>query len=158
MPTTRSRSSATASPRSNVIAEPRSVVLFDGVCNLCNASVRFIAANDPAGRFSFASLQSARGRALLGDRRPIPGEPDSIVLLDYGRRYERSDAALHIALGLRAPWPLAFAAILIPRAARDAVSGWIARNRYRWFGRTGTCALPPPGLRERFLPDDVDAP
>jgi predicted DCC family thiol-disulfide oxidoreductase YuxK len=73
------------------------------------------------------------------------------VLLAGGRTYERSDAALHIALGLRAPWPLAFAAILIPRAVRDAVYTWIARNRYRWFGRTDACALPPPGLRERFL-------
>jgi predicted DCC family thiol-disulfide oxidoreductase YuxK len=73
------------------------------------------------------------------------------VLLAGGRRYERSDAALHIALGLRAPWPLAFAAILIPRRVRDAVYRWIARNRYRWFGRTDTCALPPPGLRDRFL-------
>ena len=80
------------------------------------------------------------------------------MLLAGGRRYERSDAALHIALGLRAPWPLAFGAILIPRGARDAFYRWIARNRYRWFGRTDTCALPPPGLRERFLPDAADQP
>ena len=78
------------------------------------------------------------------------------MLLAGGRRYERSDAALHIALGLRAPWPLAFGAILIPRGARDAAYRWIARNRYRWFGRTDTCALPPPGLRERFLPGALD--
>ena len=146
--------------------------MFDGVCNLCNGAVRFIAANDPSAQFAFLSLQSPRAHALLGSPSTSSAiadttsqqaqddarEPDSIVLLANGRRYERSDAALHIALGLRAPWPLAFAAILIPRAARDAVYGWIARNRYRWFGRTGTCALPPPGLRERFLPDDVDAP
>ena len=80
------------------------------------------------------------------------------MLLAGGRRYERSDAALHIALGLRAPWPLAFGAILIPRRVRDAVYRWIARNRYRWFGRTDTCALPPPGLRERFLPEDAEPP
>jgi predicted DCC family thiol-disulfide oxidoreductase YuxK len=126
-------------------------VFFDGVCNLCNGAVRFIAANDPQGSFRFASLQSPQARALLGERSAGPREPDSIVLLAGGRRYERSDAALHIALGMRAPWPLAFAAILIPRAVRDAVYAGIARNRYRWFGRTDTCALPPPGLRERFL-------
>jgi len=135
------------------------IVLFDGVCNFCNTAVRFVAANDPHGRFSFASLQSARAQALLGERDPIPGEPDSIVLLDYGRRYELSDAVLHIALRLRAPWPLAFVGILIPRYVRDAAYRWIARNRYRWFGRMDTCPLPPPGLRERFLADSAeDAP
>lgn len=123
---------------------------------MCNGAVRFIAANDPAHRFAFLALQSPRARRLLGDAADESAaddarEPDSIVLLANGRRYERSDAALHVALGLRAPWPLAFAAILIPCRTRDALYRWIARNRYRWFGRTDTCALPPPGLRERFL-------
>ena len=127
------------------------------MCNLCNGAVRFIAANDPERHFAFASLQSPQARDLLGGRIPPDAhEPDSVILVSGGRRYERSDAALHIALGLRAPWPLAFAAILIPRAARDAVYRWIARNRYRWFGRTDACALPPPGLRERFLPGALD--
>ena len=130
--------------------------MFDGVCNLCNGAVRFIAANDPEHHFSFLPLHSPRGRQLLGDRAGDAHEPDSIVLVAGGRRYERSDAVLHVALGLRAPWPLAFGAILIPRNARDAAYRWIARNRYRWFGRTDTCALPPPGLRERFLPEDAE--
>ena len=130
--------------------------MFDGVCNLCNGAVRFIAANDPDHNFAFLPLQSPRGRQLLGERAGDTREPDTIVLLAGGRRYERSDAALHVALGLRAPWPLAFAAILIPRGARDAAYSWIARNRYRWFGRTDACALPPPGLRERFLPEDAE--
>ncbi len=112
-------------------------VLFDGDCSLCNGAVRFIAANDPAGRFAFRSLQSS-GESV-GSR-----ELDTIVLLDYGRRYELSDAVLHIALGLRAPYPLAFAAMLIPRALRDRVYRWVARNRYRWFGSTDVCALPAP--------------
>jgi predicted DCC family thiol-disulfide oxidoreductase YuxK len=132
------------------------VVLFDGVCNLCNGAVRFIAANDPQRRFVFLALQSPRAAALLGTPAVAAREPDTIVLLDRGRRYERSDAVLHIALGLRAPWPLAFAAILIPRGAREAAYRWIARNRYRWFGRLDVCALPPPGLRERFLPEAAD--
>ncbi len=117
-------------------AQPAATVLFDGDCSLCNGAVRFIAANDPAGRFAFRSLQSEGAAG--------PDGPDAIVLLAYGRRYESSDAVLHIALGLRAPWPLAFAAILIPRALRDRFYRWIARNRYRWFGRTAVCALPPP--------------
>jgi predicted DCC family thiol-disulfide oxidoreductase YuxK len=113
--------------------------------------VRFIAANDPAARFAFLSLQTPRARALLGGGAAEPREPEAIVLLDDGRRYDASDAALHIALSLRAPWPVAFAAILIPKAARDAAYRWIARNRYRWFGRADVCALPPAGLQERFL-------
>jgi predicted DCC family thiol-disulfide oxidoreductase YuxK len=137
-------------------------VLFDGVCNFCSAAVRFIAANDPAGRFAFLPLQSPRARALLGPAGSARAagaarDPGTVVLLDHGRRFERSDAALHIALGLRAPWPLAFAAILIPRGTRDAAYDWFARNRYRWFGRKDACPLPPPGLRERFLdPDDLE--
>jgi len=128
----------------------RAVVLFDGECVLCNGAVRFIAANDPAGRFVFASLQSRAAAALVGD---AATESATIVLLDHGRRYERSDAVLHVALELRAPWPLAFAAILIPRRLRDAAYDWIARNRYHWFGRLDTCPVPTPALRTRILQD-----
>jgi predicted DCC family thiol-disulfide oxidoreductase YuxK len=129
------------------------IVLFDGVCTLCNSLVRFVAANDPAGRFQFLPLQSPRAQALLAATGgPATGE--TIVLLDYGRRYERSDAALHLALGLRPPWPLLFSLILVPRALRDSLYRWIARNRYHWFGRYETCPLPSPALRDRFL----DAP
>src|ERR1700676_2797012 len=129
------------------------IVLFDGVCNLCNGAVRFIAANDPQRRFAFLALQSPRAARLLGGHAADAREPDTMVLLEHGLRYERSDAVLHIALGLRAPGPLAFAAILIPRSAREAAYRWVARNRYRWFGRLDACAVPPPGLRERFLDD-----
>jgi predicted DCC family thiol-disulfide oxidoreductase YuxK len=131
-------------------------VLFDGVCNFCNATVRFIAANDTAGRFAFAPLQSPEARALLGETADLQRDPETFVLLDHGRRYERSDAVLYLALGLRSPWPLAFALILVPRPVRDAAYRWFARNRYRWFGRQATCALPPPGLRERFLAAPVE--
>ncbi|BDE07630.1 hypothetical protein WPS_29060 [Vulcanimicrobium alpinum] len=127
--------------------DARAVVLFDGMCNLCSGAVRFIAANDPGGTFAFASLQSARATELLAATGGPPHDP-SVVLLAYGRRYEGSDAALHIALGLRFPWPLAFGFILVPRTLRDRVYGWIAANRYRWFGRRDACAVPPsPGGR-----------
>jgi len=131
-------------------------VLFDGVCNLCNGLVRFVAANDPMGRFRFASLESPEGLALLAATGGAP-RGDSVVLIDYGRRYERSDAALYIALGLRPPWPLAFVLIAIPRALRDALYEWVARNRYRWFGRQTACPIPPPALRARFLDASADA-
>jgi len=137
----------------------RATLLFDGVCNFCNGAVRFIAANDPAGRFAFLPLQSPRARALLGrDDRVFAraaGAPETVVLLDGGRRYERSDAALHVALYLRFPWPLAFAAVLIPRAWRDAAYDLIARNRYLIFGKQDVCPLPPPALRERFLDPEL---
>jgi predicted DCC family thiol-disulfide oxidoreductase YuxK len=137
-------------------------VLFDGVCNFCNGAVRFIASNDPRGRFAFVPLQSPRARALLGENDPAhaarAGGPETVVLLDRGRRYERSDAALHVALDLRWPWPLAFAAILIPRAWRDAAYGVIARNRYLLFGKKDACPLPPPSLRERFLDPEWGEP
>jgi predicted DCC family thiol-disulfide oxidoreductase YuxK len=135
------------------------------VCNLCHGIVRFIAANDPAGRFAFLPLSSPRARALLAAHQPAnpakagngAPEPDTVILLQNGHRYELSDAALHVALGLRAPWPLAFALILVPRAARDAVYRWIARNRYAWFGRKDVCPVPPPGLRDRFLDPSTSA-
>jgi predicted DCC family thiol-disulfide oxidoreductase YuxK len=126
-------------------------VLFDGVCNFCNAAVRFIAANDPAGRFAFAPLQSPQARALIGDAVDETRDPETFVLVENGRRYERSDAVLYLALGLRAPWPLAFALVLVPRSLRDAAYHRFAQNRYRWFGRQATCPLPPAGLRERFV-------
>jgi predicted DCC family thiol-disulfide oxidoreductase YuxK len=123
------------------------VVLFDGVCNLCNGAVRFILARDPAARFRFASLQSDAARRLLGDGGPA----ETIVLLDAGKTYVISTAALRIARGLRFPWPLLYAFVAVPRPVRDLIYDWVARHRYRWFGKRDTCMLPTPELRERFL-------
>lgn len=125
------------------------VILFDGVCNLCHGAVRFIIRRDRAARFRFASLQSDTGRRLAGPG--LPAEPDSILLFEEGRRYDRSTAALRIARRLDGAWPLLYAFIVIPRPLRDAVYAWIARHRYRWFGRLETCPLPDPGLADRFL-------
>jgi predicted DCC family thiol-disulfide oxidoreductase YuxK len=136
------------------LSEAPAIVLFDGVCNLCNGAVRFIAANDPAAHFAFLSLQSPRGAALLGSGSAPPAA--SIVLLDGGKRYEESDAVLHIAVYLRWPWPLAFGFILLPRSVRDAAYRWVARNRYRWFGRRDVCGLPPPEWHDRFLDEQAD--
>lgn len=132
------------------------ILLFDGVCNLCNGLVRFVAANDPARRVRFAALQSPLAASLLGSGAAMPPDDGTFVLLAHGRRFERSDAALHLALELRAPWPLAFGAILLPRTWRDGVYRVIARNRYHWFGRQDVCAVPSPELRARFL-DGADA-
>jgi predicted DCC family thiol-disulfide oxidoreductase YuxK len=126
-------------------------VLFDGVCNLCNGWVRFVAARDPRGRFAFASLQSDVGRRLLLEAGSDPTGLFSIVLLEGGRVFERSTAVLHIARHLSSAWPAIAIFLAVPRPIRDRVYDWIAANRYRWFGERDACMLPTPELRPRFL-------
>jgi len=140
-------------PRSQADSEQSDhpVVLFDGVCNLCNGSVEFIIARDPTARFRFAPLESAAARSLIDEARPRGPLPDSIVLMEHHRMYTRSTAALRIARRLRFPWPLLYALIIVPRPLRDAIYDFIARHRYRWFGKRDTCMVPTPELRARFL-------
>jgi predicted DCC family thiol-disulfide oxidoreductase YuxK len=128
-----------------------SLVLFDGVCNLCNEFVQFVIPRDPAGRFQFGTLQSASARRVL-DLHDTPDPlPDTIVLVDGGRVFTRSTAVLRIARQLRAPWPLAYVFILVPRPLRDWMYGLVARNRYRWFGQRDHCMMPTPDIRARFI-------
>jgi predicted DCC family thiol-disulfide oxidoreductase YuxK len=127
------------------------VLLFDGVCTLCNGFVPFVIERDPAGRFQFAPLQSDAAVRLLGVAPPLL--PDSLVLLEDGRLFTRSTAALRVARGLRFPWPLAYVLVAVPRPMRDWVYDVVARNRYRWFGRRDVCMVPTPELRSRFLND-----
>jgi predicted DCC family thiol-disulfide oxidoreductase YuxK len=131
----------------------QSVVLFDGVCNLCNGFVQFVIARDPRAHFGFASLQSAAAAALLNGHRAPRAEPESMLLVQGDRVYRESDAALQILRGLTFPWSAAYAFIAVPRPVRNAVYRWIARNRYRWFGRRDVCMVPTPDLRARFLND-----
>lgn len=134
------------------------VILFDGVCNLCNGAVNFIIDRDKPGRFRFAALQSQRASALLvqqGAKPLVAGtDPDSMVLLEDGKLYEQSTAALRIARRLSGVWPvLYYLFIWVPRPIRDWVYRVIARNRYRWFGKTDACRMPTPALKARFLED-----
>lgn len=130
----------------------RPVILFDGVCNLCNASVRFVIRRDPRGAFRFASLQSPAGRAL-SQRYGMPVDDlSSVVLVDAGRCYMKSEAALRIAGALVWPWRLLGVLTIVPRFVRDRVYELVARNRYRWFGKQESCPLPAPELADRFLP------
>jgi len=131
--------------------EDSAIVLFDGVCNLCTASVRFMIRRDPAGRLRFATLQSATGQGLL-ERHHLPTDAlETFVVVAGDRSYTRSDAALEVARRLRTPWPLVVVLKVIPRAIRDFVYSWVARHRYRWFGRTDQCMVPTGKLLERFL-------
>ena len=133
---------------------PSAVVLFDGACNMCNASVHFIIDRDPAGRFRFASLQGERGQDLLLRHGLATDDFDTMVLVQDDRVHTRSGAALRIARRLRGAWPLLAVFWIVPSPLRDAVYAWVSRNRYRWFGREEACRLPTPQLRARFL----DAP
>lgn len=127
-------------------------ILFDGVCNLCNGFVQFVLERDPAAYFRFASLQSEAARTLLATHgQQVPPTPETIMLLENGRLYTHSEAALRILRHLRWPWAWLYASILVPRSIRDAVYRLVARNRYRWFGRQEACWLPTPELAARFL-------
>jgi len=127
------------------------VVLFDGVCNLCNGSVRFVIERDPHKHFQFAPLQSETATTLIGGTANPLAMPDSIVLVDDGRLYVRSTAALRIARRLRFPWPLLWVFMVVPRPLRDWVYDVIARHRYGWFGKRDTCMVPTKEIRDRFL-------
>lgn len=127
------------------------IILFDGICNLCDKSIRFIFQHDPEGYFHFAPLQSEEAQHLLAEAGA--GRPDlsSILLIEDGKVYDRSSAALLIARRLNHAWPLLYLGMLVPRPLRDFVYKFIARNRYKWFGQKEQCDLPPKGLRERFI-------
>ncbi len=127
------------------------VLLFDGVCNLCNGAVQFIIQRDPEGAFRFASLQSKAAGQLLEQFPEAPRDVSTIILIEKGKIYTRTDAALRAARRLPGLWPALYALIIIPRPIRNAVYDWIARNRYRWFGKKDQCMAPTPELRERFL-------
>ena len=125
------------------------VVLFDGVCNLCNGVVQFVIARDPQARFKFASQQSQAGLELL--RLYHLPEMTSVVLIRDGQALLKSDAVLEIARLLPAPWAWAVAFKVVPRALRDWLYDLVARLRYSIFGRRDACWLPTPELRTRFL-------
>jgi predicted DCC family thiol-disulfide oxidoreductase YuxK len=129
----------------------RAVILFDGVCNLCNGLVNFIIDHDRTEIFSFGAQQSAGGQTMLNGLHL--GRPDlrGIVLVVGQRVYTDSTAILEIFARLPRPWNFLAALRFIPRPVRDAVYGWIARHRYQWFGRSGACRVPTPQLARRFL-------
>lgn len=126
------------------------VVLFDGVCNLCSASVQFIIRRDPGSFFKFASLQSEPGEQLKKEY-GIDHNVQSMVLIEDGHSYTESTAALRIARHLHGPWKLLYIFIIVPKPLRNLVYRYIASHRYRWFGRKQSCMVPTPDMRKRFL-------
>ena len=127
------------------------VILFDGVCNLCDSYVRFVIRNDTASQFRFASLQSIQGIELL-KKHQLPLNQLSTVVLSIGKNYyTKSDAALRVLSRLSGVWKLAGVFLILPKAMRDFGYDLVAKNRYRLFGQKDTCTIPTPELRERFL-------
>lgn len=124
----------------------RCVILFDGYCNFCSRTVQFVYERDKRGVFLFAPLQSEIGKTLLPD-----AAPSGVVLLIGERAFYKSDATLQIIRRLRFPWWILFGFTVVPRPIRDAVYGWIAKNRFRIYGRREACMIPNGPLKDRFL-------
>ncbi|GMA62491.1 thiol-disulfide oxidoreductase DCC family protein [Alicyclobacillus fastidiosus] len=128
--------------------EHNKVVLFDGVCHLCSAVVRFIILRDPTGRFRFAPLQSVVAEQWI-DSAGV--DQNSVVLLEEGQIYVKSAAVLRILRELRGVWPLYYLFVLIPAPLRDAAYDFVARHRRQWFGQQDSCMVPTDEMKNRFL-------
>ena len=133
------------SPKNN------SIILFDGVCNLCNSSVQFIIRNDPKKLFLFASLQSDAASKILLQFRIKKLDLTSILFIENGLIYDKSTAVLKISRKLKGGYPLLYGFIIIPRFMRDWMYQQLANNRYKWFGKKDICMVPSSDLVDRFL-------
>ena len=136
----------------------RATILFDGVCNLCNGFVQFVIARDPGAYFHFAPLSSETAGRLLKEAGVGGPIPDSMVLVEDGQVYFRSDAPLRVSRRLAFPWSLLAGFLVIPRFIRDRAYDFIAARRYLWFGKRDACLLPTPELRNRFPDSSSEIP
>jgi predicted DCC family thiol-disulfide oxidoreductase YuxK len=128
-----------------------SIIFFDGVCNLCDATVHWVIKHDKKNVFRFASLQSDFAKKTLQDyttKKPIP---DSLVLLENNKIYVKSDAALRIVKKLSGIYSLLYAFIVLPRFVRDLIYDLVAKNRYKWFGKKENCLIPEASLMSKFI-------
>ena len=140
-----------AAPRAGAAAGPHPVIVFDGVCVLCNGWVRFLLRHDRAGRYRYAAMQSAAGRRLLAEHGLDPQDPASFLLIEGDQAWTDSDAIRRVLAGLGGVWRAAHLLRLLPRPWRDAGYRVLARNRYRWFGRYERCTVPSAHVRDRFM-------
>lgn len=133
------------------VADGEAIVVFDGVCVLCSGWVDFLLRHDRRKQFRFAAMQTESGRALLAGNGLDPDDPLSFLLIDAKGARTDSDAVLALLTRLGWPWRAAGVLRLLPRALRDRGYRWLARNRYRWFGKKEACYLPDAETRDRFL-------
>ena len=129
----------------------KKIVLFDGVCNLCSSSVRFIISHDKKNQFLFGSLQGNAGQDYL-NKFNLPGDTfNSFMLIEDNKAYTRSSGALKMLKYLGGGWQLLYGFTIVPKFIRDGVYNFIAKNRYRWFGKKEECWVPTPVLKQKFL-------
>ena len=136
------------------MTDAKSIIFFDGVCTLCNASIDFILKRDHKNRFLVGALQEPTSKKVLANFQVDPSYLDSLVLVENGKIYFRSTAALRIAKKLNGPWSFFYILIVIPAFIRDPVYDWIGKNRYRWFGKKSTCRIPSAEERQKFLSEE----
>jgi predicted DCC family thiol-disulfide oxidoreductase YuxK len=127
------------------------IILFDGICNLCNSSVQFVLKHDKQSIFRFAALQSEAGRLLLQKNNLPQSNFNSFVLIQDDKVYLKSTAALKVAKQMSGATKYLYTFIVVPAFIRDAVYNVIAKNRYKWFGKKESCMIPTPALQSRFL-------
>jgi predicted DCC family thiol-disulfide oxidoreductase YuxK len=132
--------------------QDKGIILFDGVCNLCNSFVQKVIAADGKDYFRFASLQSKAAEDLLKNY-PEFQSLKTIIFLENGHIYTRSAAALRISKHLKGIWPLLQSAYIIPAFIRNSIYNLIAKNRYKWFGKKDQCMIPTRELKSKFLVD-----
>jgi predicted DCC family thiol-disulfide oxidoreductase YuxK len=127
------------------------IILFDGVCNFCNSSVNFVIERDKKSTIKFAALQSDAGQQLLQQFNLPTNQFNSFVYIEGGKLFTESTASLRVVKNLPAPWPVVYGFIIVPKFIRDGIYKWIAKNRYKWFGKKDQCMIPSPEIRSRFL-------
>jgi predicted DCC family thiol-disulfide oxidoreductase YuxK len=143
--------SAPNDPPSLAAGDSGPVIVFDGVCVLCNGWIGFLLRHDRDRRYRFAAMQGTHGRGLLAEHGLDPDDPVSFLLVEDGRAWTDTDAIARVLVGLGGIWRLGASIRWLPRVLRDPLYRLIARNRYRWFGRYERCLLPTPEQRARFL-------
>src|SRR6185436_12329071 len=131
-------------------AEHHATILFDGVCNFCNARINFVIRHDKHDYFRFAPLQSDIAKKILAEHNIDTFTTDSFFLVQNGKVYDRTSAALRIAKHLNDAWKLCYGLLIIPPFIRDVVYRIIAKNRYRWWGKRESCMIPTPEVRAKF--------
>lgn len=133
------------------IPSGKKIILFDGVCNLCNSSVQFVIRHDKQNQFIFGSFQGNAGQEYLRQFNLPSGNFNSFMLLEDEKLYTESTAALRVCKHLGGVWGILYGLIIIPKFIRDAGYRFIAKNRYKWFGKKELCWVPTPALKEKFL-------
>lgn len=127
------------------------IILFDGVCNFCNASVLFVIKRNKKKDIFFAPIQSIAGEAILKRYGQPVNIMRSFIFIENGKAYNKSTAVLRVCRHMRAIWPLTYGFIIVPKFIRDGIYDFIAGRRYKWFGKRQQCMIPTPELKARFL-------